>query len=256
MTMYNRRIAFQQVIALTIALAFTAGAHAAPVTAPFEPDFTQSDSVDDFNEIQDVNWTLNTGAGVYNNFTNAGNNPVSAAVQVTNLPTGSNFVMSAQFTLNSFSGIATTFGFGALSPDGNLADGSGAYYLADVAQTGRIRILELNPNAGGNTIENAIPDLVTGTLYTMTLGGVYTGGNLKLTFTVFDGVNTASVSRTDTASILSGQYFGLRNRSDGSTAAFNADFSQFSILAPTPAALPAGLGLLALTVMRRRRSMV
>lgn len=249
------RTAVQQVFTLMIALAFAAGAWAAPVTATFEPDFTQAGSVNDFIEISDPNWTLNTGAGAYNSLTNLANNPVSAAVQVTNLPTGTNFIMKTQFTINSFTGADTTFGFGVHSADSNLTDGTGGYYLADVGQSGRMRILELNVSGGAAVnVTDAIADLTTGTLYTMTLSGVYLGGNLKMTLKVTDGVNTGVVSLTDTTTLQGGQYFGLRNRSQGTNSKFNVDFSQFSIAAPTPAALPAGLGLLTLTAMRRRHS--
>ncbi|QNN22695.1 hypothetical protein HED60_10600 [Planctomycetales bacterium ZRK34] len=249
--MIQPRQFMQYAVALMIVMTFVTGANAA-VTALFDPDFTQAGSTSDFNEIQDAQWTLDTGSGVYNNTITSQSNASSTAVNVTNVGSGTDFIISAQFTLDSLTGSDTTIGFGILSPDGNLTDGSGSYYLADVAMSGRIRILELNSSAPTVTsiINDAIDDLTTGTLYTIILAGMYTGGDLQLTFHVSDGSQGAQVSVTDTGTVLTGPYFGLRNRSGGA-GSLDADFSKFTIAVPSPAALPAGLTLMTLIGLRR-----
>ena len=94
--------------------------------------------------------------------------------------------------------------------------------------------------------------LSQGTTLSLSLLGEYTGGDLKLTFSVSDGTTTNSVIATDTTP-QTGTGFGYRNRLTGNdNGEFTVDYDNFSISVPEPSSL-ALLGLGTLLLLPRRR---
>jgi hypothetical protein len=163
-------------------------------------------------------------------------------VQASNLGgpslTASDWTMSTTLVVNNSPTTTSTYGFAALGVDSNSTDASGGYYLADVGFTsgGLIRLFRINANAQLASAPLASP-LVTGTEYTLTLIGDYQpNGDLLMTFSILGGSLNQSVSATvPQASVLTGNWFGYRNRSTGTNAVMNATFDNFSIV---PNAIP------------------
>jgi len=217
---------------------------------PYFNDF--STSVGDFVEQTDPRWALDSGK--YVNSYSGTDIQSSALVQLTDLGGSSlsanDFVMSTSFIVNNTPTTSTTYGFAALGVDSNSTDASGGYYLADVGFTtgGLIRIFRINTNAQLASAPLASP-LVTGTEYTLTLLGDYQpNGDLQMTFSILGGALNQSVSATVLqANVLTGNWFGYRNRSTGTNAVMDASFDNFSVTNPIPEPGSIGaLGMLAL----------
>lgn len=210
-------------------------AHAALM--PYFNDF--SSSVADFTEQTDARWTLNNGKYV-NSYTGT-DSQSSAMVQLTNLGgsslTANDWTMSTSFIVNNTPTTASTYGFAALGVDSNSTDATGGYYLADVGFTsgGLIRLFRINTNAQLASAPLASP-LVTGTEYTLTLVGDYqANGDLLMTFSILGGALNQSVSATVLqANVLTGDWFGYRNRATGTNMTINASFDNFSVTSPIP----------------------
>lgn len=170
--------------------------------------------------------------------------------------------MTSQFNVTTAS-TSYSFGFSALGSTAATtgATGGGLFILADVSNTGAIRVLRFTSATGTEIVANelgvgtvggtGIGTVNTSESYTLTLTGTYTGSNLLLTFQVFDGTNTRTVSGTTTA--MNGDYFGFRDRNNSTTNAplvLTAD--NFSIIPEPSSALLMGAGLAGFLVRRRR----
>ena len=246
--------------AALIALVMTVAAlPARAATFPYVNDF--SASVSDFTETTDAQWTLNAPGGKYNNTIAAAEVSSSSMLQVTNLggapATATPFRVQTTFTINALTAgnLNTTIGLAALGADANSADASGGFYLADVQVGGTLRLFEINPNTSLQTGTFAGGALQTGVPYTLTLDGTYSGSTINFLLTLTDGTNTTSISATDSTSVLTGQFFGLRDRTSGVNSVLNVDFDSFAITpVPEPTALGAiALGGMMLAARRRRR---
>ena len=224
-------------------------------TLAYSNDFLADDG--EFTETTDAHW-LETG-GVYRNTISLAE-PSAATVQVTR-PANENFVMQARFTINATTtGSSYSVGFAAL---GTTAATTGAvagtdFYLADVGNTGTIRILRFNGTGNTSLVADTsatgslLGNLVTTEIYDMTLTGTYTGSALVLAFTVFDGTNTRTVTTSSQATPLTGSNFGFRDRNN-TTGIMVADIDSFAMAVPEPSsALLIGAGMTA-TLLRRRR---
>jgi hypothetical protein len=231
---------------LVAGLLGASAASAGIISAPYFNDF--SVGVSDFYEATDTQWTHNLGAQVYNN-TITGNNTASAAtVQVTNLggpPLNAlDFSMSVDFLVDSFSANTTTVGFKALGAEQGTG---GKFYLADLQFGAKnLRIYRIDPNS--SLVEAATGfDTLVDNPYRLTLVGTYAAnGNLTLSLTLDDLItpaNTKTISQTVAVDVLTGQHFGLRNRT-GDPGGLNVNFDNFSIV-PEPSTFVLALFALA-----------
>jgi hypothetical protein len=231
-------------------------ASAALVSQPYVNDF--SSSATDF-VVTGGAW--NVEAEAYRN-TITGVVSSSATVQVDNLggapASASNFRISSDFTVNSFVGPQTTIGLAALGSTANLSvSGSNDYYLADLQfGAGVLRLFRI---ASTNTELGTLPvgTLETGRTYQLQLDGTYlnSGAELQLDLSLTDltTLTRQTLSRT-TSTVLTGNHFGYRNRTNGTNPTLDATFDNFSVTIPEPttaAVLGCAAGLLAL---RRRRA--
>ena len=226
----------------------------AAVSLPYANEFLTDDG--QFTETSDAQW-IETG-GVYRNSITDSN--ASAATVVVTRPATENFVMQSRFNVTAATA-SVSFGFAALGT-GAATNGSTAgvdFYLADVGTTGTIRILQFTGTGNASIVADAaatgdtLGSLSFSETYDLTLTGTYTGSNLVLSFTVFDGTNTRTVTSAPIAAPLTGTNFGYRNRNNNTGSyVVNSDFLTISVPEPSPVLLlgaAAGFGLLC-----RRRS--
>jgi len=250
----------KSVIASASIFAIASAATFAAVSAPYSNDF--STSVADFTQ-NGSGWSLDTVNGRYISAIAATNTTVSSTVQATGISAG--FSVSTTFTITSNtngthatngSTVYNTIGFGALGNQANMTSG-GNYYLADVATDGSLRILKLTNGAsdGGPSVTGA-GALTVGTNYTLTLTGIpTTGTGYNLVLTLFNSTGgVISTVSSNVAAGPTGDYFGLRDRTNGNNAALTTSFDNFTINAvPEPSSLLLGSLALAGAVILRRR---
>lgn len=228
------------------------------VVTPYFNDF--STSVSDFTETTDSQWAL-TGTGFYRNTIGASNTASSATLQVTDLggppATAKDWIISTRFTINSTTGTDTTVGLAALGSTAGL----GTFYLGDV-QIGEddMRLVLVNPNNIKVDADTGF-NVTTGIEYELAMTGRYVGTTLFLGLSLQDLVtpaNTFSISTTFDATVgPQGQFFGIRNRTSGTSGTLNVDFNQLSVqtIVPEPTTMALGsLGMIVLAVRRRRRA--
>lgn len=237
---------------LFVASAIATSAKAA-VSLPYANEFLSDDG--QFTETSDAQW--NEVAGAYqNSITNA--NPSAATVVVTRGAT-ENFVMQSRFNVSTMTA-SVSFGFAALGT-GAATTGAAAgvnFYLADVGSTGTIRILRFDGTGNTSVVDDAaatggsLGPLLTTETYDLTLTGTYTGSDLVLSFSVFDGTNTRTVTSAPITTPLAGTNFGYRNRNNNTGGyVVNSDFFSMSVPEPSSVLLlgaATGFGLL----LRRR----
>ena len=126
--------------------------------------------------------------------------------------------------------------------------------------TGKLWLRENNLFFGDSLNEISVGTMPVslGDIYQLTFAGVDSGGSLALTATITN-LNTAasiSVSDTDGSNLLAHTNFGYINLAyveDGGTVAFNADFDNFSMVVPEPAAITLLATALATTCLLRLR---
>jgi hypothetical protein len=238
---------------ILLSSALASGVKAA-VTLPYFNDYLSDDG--QFTETSDAQW-IESGGAYQNTITTATG---SAATVVVTRPPTQNFVMQSRFHVTQATA-SYSFGFAALGT-GAATNGATAgvdFYLADLGNTGTIRILRFN----GATPTVLVDDLsATGGIlgavdtienYDMTLTGTYTGADLVLSLTVFDGTNTRTVTTGTLSTPLAGTNFGYRDRNNV-TGSYIVNSEFLSIAVPEPSAvLLAGAGA-ALGLLRRRRS--
>lgn len=206
----------------------------------------------------------------------------SQAISFTNSPgsEGFDFTITAKVTVTqtSFASDDTlNFALVALASNGDFTDaGSSSRYQlqfnyqatsGSTTPQGRISLVENNgANPGTATVHASSTTTLTGTLnqtYTFTLAGTYAmpgnpASNLTLTGSLSDGTSTITVTHTDTATIRTGGFFGMRtginnasNGTGGDTASATIHFDDYAII-PAPASLLC-VGVLLAVVSARRQ---
>jgi len=233
------------------ALAFTAPADAAVVSAPFS---------DNFNDTTVGPWVQNGGTWTHGGSvlnatgTTTGNQVAGATVEVSNVGGASTDGFTVSATLQSDDATPTT-GFGLLSSNSNLGANSNSYYLIDITDS-QLRIGQINISAGGGIGTEFLDTTSTGysfstsETYTLAVDVTYGVSDITIDATLTStGGDNATLSATD-ATPLTGQHCGFETWSSN-----NVDFDDFSItVIPEPSAfLLAALGLLGLLAWGRRR---
>lgn len=255
-------------LTLCLALCFVAGASPAQaVTTPYSDNFNSSTVG---TGAANFTATGGTWAIVGSGSANAYQGTISApgtflsTLQATDLGSSlKDFAISSTFVITDASATASnaTIGFGFLSNTSNLGTN---YYLADISQTGVVRLLYFEGGAAqasgyngftSNTSVNLSSSLSVGTVYTMTLTGTYTGSTLNMNFSVTDGAATASISAADLSplSTAANNNFGYRLRQNAAAPdAFTVEFDNFSIV-PEPASVALLLGGISILLLAQRR---
>jgi len=151
----------------------------------------------------------------------------------------------------AYDSVGSSIGFSFL---GSSISSPSSYYLADMnTNTGEIRIVRI-----GGSLTSSSSDTTTfsgfssGTEYTMTVTGTYSGSTLNLSYSVTDGTNTAAASASDITP-LGGTYVGYRTRKNSSTE-LAVNYDNLAII-PEPGtyALLSGLLCLSYIMIRRRK---
>jgi hypothetical protein len=196
----------------------------------------------------------------------------SQAVQFSDSPgtTGADFLVTTQFTLNSFSATSgsdtVTVSVIALASGNTWGTNNDARYQLNYSLVGNSAansprlLLQESGGSGldlrGTSTGTLAP--VAGTTYTLSLTGTYAIPGDPTSDLLLEGLLTSStgsldVSFTDT-SPRQGGFFGVRtgvNRAANGTASAQVDVTSFSVV-PEPSVLVLG-ALGALSLLRRRR---
>jgi hypothetical protein len=214
-------------------------------TFPYSNDFSASGLTNSAAQF-----TLDTDAGVLKYAAGPGTVVSTTSSSISGIGT-SNFVVSTRFVLNNVAGTGNlaTIGFGALSsaPDFITSTGN-SFYLADWGITnatagswGQLRILgqghSLDAGAVNGDSDGAGANgssVVNGNTYELRLTGALSGSTLGLTLALFDGSGgQLGTSATATDSVpLTGEFFGLRNRTAGANHMVDINYDRFSVGAP------------------------
>jgi hypothetical protein len=231
---------------LPILFLITATSHAA-VSLPF---------VDDFNDTSVGPWVQTNGTYTHNGSTLgvvAGSGVGGASVEVPGLGGASTTGFTATVVLDPVTN--ATAGFGLLSGSSNFGAANNKYYLVDIAPDsgGRIRIAQIDINGSGGVgigdtgLQTAPISYSIAEIYTLTVTGSYGVGGLTLDYTVTstggDNVNLVVTDPTP----LTGQYFGIET-----FGVQTVNFDDFSLVPEPSALLLSGLGLLGISLRRRR----
>lgn len=179
---------------------------------------------------------------------------------------GSNFVLSTNVTLQSFSQSSANSTLNilvsALAPGTDLGSSSTGYRLVYTVHassgSGNLRLEQQTADGLTATTTLTSTGTITATAgmnFTLTLTGTYTGNRIDLLGTMTSGSTTLTVSGFDNVATTTTN-FGVRsalNSAPGTTSTMVVDYNSFSLI-PEPGAgvlVALGLGTVAL---RRRRS--
>lgn len=252
--------------------AFTAMVWVGPVRADvvYSNDFSGAGAnVALTNQAPSGNWSV--GGGTYNmTVTDTTTLARTASVNLGASLDAQSFTMEMDFNASSvFSGNnynAATIGFGLFGTDTVFTGGSSnPYFLADFtfqgSSAGQLRILSIGTGSGGANVPvgtngSAIATghlsgfaINTHTNYSLRLNAVYDPDLLSLTMTLglYDGSGTLLGTQAggSTTGLLTGDYFGIRNRigQGGGTTTIAFDNLNISTAAiPEPASCAYWLG--------------
>jgi hypothetical protein len=188
---------------------------------------------------------------------------------------GSNFVLSTNITLQSFSASSSssTLNFlisalGTTAALGNPADlgaTSAAYRLVYTVHAGTgAGFLTLGQTESGQGLTATTAGSLTSSSFitpaagmnlTMTLTGTYTGTRVDLVGTLTNGTTTLTVNGFDLVA-SAGENFGVRsalNSAAGTTSSMVVDYNSFSLIPEPNAGILWALGL-GIVLLRRRRN--
>jgi hypothetical protein len=234
-------------------------------TIPFINDYDRANLANSTAEF-----TLDTGNGVLN-YAAGGGTVVSTASEPVSGVSGSDFLVSTKFKLNSAAGTGNlpTMGLGVLGSSITFLSTAGdSYYLADwgisstLGTAGQLRIVAQgdttnfagvsgdSDGSGGNG-----SSVVIGNTYELRLTGSYSGGTLNMTFAMFDGAGNqlgSAATATDTTP-LAGQYFGYRNRTAGANHNVAVSYDNFRVV-PEPGLISLVTSAIVMCICRRRSS--
>ena len=241
---------------LLTAVGAAGSASAAVVSVPYSNDFTAGE---DFTESPASVWSLDTSAGTYtytSEFSTGRATLTADGLGGTVDP--SDFTATTSFSVSDSSdnSNADTNGLLLLGED----EDPGEYILVDFSSRSLLRIINIGGPGNGslvNTSQNTSGDGVTfaeNQSFTLSVDGTYDAvGNLSLSASVTDGVNTSTLTASDL--VLGGNYdgagFGLRSRFGAGGGEVTAAYDSFSVV-PEPASF-ALLGLGGFCLMTRRR---
>lgn len=270
----NSKSSFRNIL-LAAALLVPAALPAAVI--PYSNDFSGSGGNTAFPNSTGT-WSLASGS--YQAALSTGTNLTTTASQQITNASGQSFELSTQFSISSVATLPSnqsfTLGFGAFGSSSNfLGTGANSYYLADFAYTGTgtanpsrgtLRILSINDSSDfTSTTATAVDPGATAplaiklnTVYTLKLTGVFSGGDLSLTLALYDAAGTTQIGSSATATDdtpLAGQYFGYRNRNNGTVTGGTSTiaYDNFSLAAIPEPGTPVVFGIGAAVLLFRRR---
>ncbi|HVJ45535.1 MAG TPA: lamin tail domain-containing protein, partial [Luteolibacter sp.] len=194
---------------------------AAPVAIPFVENFNTGTSV------------FSAGGGwsyvgqKYRVSASGSSTSAASSVEAPAMPEG--FRMEATFSGLVNNGTENTCGFGFLGTDANFTGGSSPYYLADLKPAlNKVRLIQVASPSNIDFINNeslSFPLNLTQP-FKLTVEGEYDGPILRMRMIVTQGANQ-SIHAYDEDTPLTGPYFGLRTRSNGTS--ITVDHDDFSL---------------------------
>ena len=262
------RTSLGYIMALSITLGHAGNANAILLTAPYADNFDADANGQNAPNFTSTNgtWVVSNPGGSSGTYLNTISIDIAAssAVQVSNLGGGQStgFVESATAKTDS-TGAGNSLQFFGLAALGTVADVSNStgsdpnsnFYFADVTGAGALRIDKV-VHGGASVLGSGsfAGGLISGTSYTETLTGLYSGNSLGFTSTFSDGTTTQTISGTDNSTLLTGQFFGFRDRNATTSSTLSGTWDNYSLTAvPEPNCfIIAWLAVVGLISRRRR----
>lgn len=252
---YFKRLFIQLAIAVLCAVAAPSFA---AVTLPYSENFDDG-TAPDFTFVDSGEWSISSGE--LNHSASGASNLSSAAVEVSDDLATTGIRMSGTINVGAIPDANSDAGFAAFGATAAFGLGGGDdHYLTDFKGDGSMRILKVT--GAGPLVVDTIASAAAGTfsfstaetyelIFEATPDGV---GGFDLSLTIDDPSEVSPITILGhDATPLTGDFFGFRTRTSvGGTLNATMDDFALTISIPVPAALPAGLGLLALIGLRRR----
>lgn len=234
----------------------------AQVTVPYTNDFTSS--VADFSTVG--SWTLDTtGGGTYTSEITSDGTRDTAAISATDFADG-DFTVSTTFSATGFDTGLALDNFGLILFGGSASDPVNPNSVFfDYSDDNILRIINVGSLGNGSVINQTKDlsggplELTSGTEYTLSVDGTYSGNDLDLVLELSDGTNSDSVSGT-IANFATSTDFGddvvslaVRWGTGSGSGNLTTTFSEISVIPePGSIALAGGLFALAIAALRRR----
>ncbi len=223
----------------------------AAIVAPYSNNF--STSVADFSPTLSGQWSL--VAGKYQNQIIADlipeNNSSSSMLQFSNLGgsplTAKDFSINTEFTITNSVGDFNSLGYAILASNADATTNATSFYLADVfvgggATNSQLRFAEIGATPTlATTTFNLNKILLQNIAYLLQVEGKYAVNgdlNLKLELSGDSDYDFYQIPPIPASNVLTGNYFGYRDRTGTLTSALTVEYDNLTITAiPEPSSI-------------------